>query len=152
MDVTSLTQRVTEDDWETWRGIRLRSLRDSPDAFASTYEREAAYDEADWRERLRLGPRLLVVEGGEPVALGGGFPLPHGLAVFGLWTEPAHRGRGHATAILDVVVAWARKRDLRVELHVNLPTRARGRPTSATASRRRASSSRSGPAPTSRSS
>ena len=37
-------------------------------------------------------------------------------------------------AVLDVVVAWARERDLPVELHVNTPTREPGRRTSATAS------------------
>lgn len=120
MDRSPLTRRVAADDWETWRDIRLRSLRDSPDAFGSTLEREAAYDEADWRERMRKGPRVLVVEDGQAVALGGGFPNDQTLMVFGMWTAPGHRGRGHATVILDVVVGWARERDLPVALHVNL--------------------------------
>ncbi|MEO5852595.1 MAG: bifunctional GNAT family N-acetyltransferase/class I SAM-dependent methyltransferase [Nocardioides sp.] len=116
----ALTRRATEDDWETWREIRLRSLLDSPDAFGSTYDRELAFTEADWRGRLHQGPRVLVSVDGCAVALGGGFPVPEGLMVFGMWTDPAHRGHGHATAVLDVVVGWARERDLPVELHVNL--------------------------------
>ena len=39
-------------DWETWRDLRLRALRDSPSAFGSTYDREATYDKALWRDRL----------------------------------------------------------------------------------------------------
>lgn len=120
MDRAGLTSRLGPDDWETWRDIRLRSLQDSPDAFGSTLEREAAYDEADWRERMRLGPRELVVEDGLAVALGGGFPVDQTLMVFGMWTAPGHRGRGHATVILDAVVGWARERSLPVVLHVNL--------------------------------
>ena len=111
---------VGPDDWEAWRLLRLRSLRDSPDAFGSTYEREAPFAEALWRERLTQGPRVLVLEDGEPVALGGGFPVDAGLMVFGMWTDPAHRGRGHARAILDVVTGWAAERRLPVELHVAL--------------------------------
>ena len=113
-------RRVGPDDWEAWRDIRLRSLRDSPDAFGSTYEREAAFEEADWREQADGRPGVLVLEDGPPVALGGGFAADGALQVFGMWTEPAHRGRGHARAILDVVTGWAAERELPVELHVAL--------------------------------
>lgn len=114
-------RRVDGDDWELWREIRLRSLLDSPDAFGSTYDAELGFAEADWRQRLKRGPRVLVLADDRPVAMGGGFPLPgHRLMVFGMWTDPAHRGRGHARAVLDVVVGWARERGLAVELHVNV--------------------------------
>lgn len=116
----SEVRRVRPDDWESWREIRLRSLADSPDAFGSTHDREVGFGEADWRERLRKGPRALVLTDGQPVALGGGFPVPEGLFVFGMWTDPGHRRLGHAQAVLDVVVGWARERDLPVVLHVNL--------------------------------
>ena len=116
----SEVRRVGQDDWEAWRDIRLRSLAECPDAFGSTYAREVDFVEADWRERLRKGPRVLVLTHGQPMALGGGFPVPEGLMVFGMWTDPGHRRLGHANAVLDVVVGWARERDLPVGLHVNL--------------------------------
>ncbi len=107
------------DDWEVWREIRLRSLADAPDAFGSTYERELAFAEDDWRERLKAGPRVVVLLDGRAVALGGGFPRDDELMVFGMWTDPAHRRHGHADRVLDVVVQWARERGLPVTLHVN---------------------------------
>ena len=112
--------RVHEDDWQAWRDLRLRSLADAPDAFGSTLERELAFSETDWRDRLKKGPRVLVLVDDVPVALGGGFPNGDALMVFGMWTDPAHRRRGHADAVLDVVVGWARERDLPVVLHVNV--------------------------------
>jgi len=90
------------DDWETFRDIRLRSLADSPDAFGSTWERERAFTEAEWRRRL--GVPVYVVEDPRPVAIGGTFDqegVPH---VWGMWTDPAHRGRGHARRILDALI------------------------------------------------
>jgi predicted GNAT family acetyltransferase len=95
-------RRLGPDDWEDFRDIRLRSLHESPDAFGSTLEREQAFTEDDWRRRL-TGP-VYVVADPRPVAIGGIFDnagTPH---VWGMWTAPGHRGRGHARAILDALI------------------------------------------------
>jgi ribosomal protein S18 acetylase RimI-like enzyme len=95
-------RRLTPDDWEDFREIRLEALADSPDAFGSTLEREQAFTEGDWRRRL-TGP-VYVVDDPRPVSVGGIFDnagTPH---VWGMWTDPAHRGRGHARRILDALV------------------------------------------------
>jgi ribosomal protein S18 acetylase RimI-like enzyme len=113
----SEVRRLEPDDWEAFRDIRLRALADSPDAFGSTRERERAYTEDDWRQRLS-GP-VAVVEDPEPVAVGGVFlnaDVPH---VWGMWTDPAHRGRGHARQILDEVLPPDRTAQL--DVNVNNP-------------------------------
>jgi predicted GNAT family acetyltransferase len=106
--------RLGPDDWETFRDVRLRSLADSPDAFGSTLEREQAFTEADWRQRVS-GPVYVVLDPG-PVAVGGMFDSDGVGHVWGMWTDPAHRGRGHARRILDVLTPL---HDV-VQLHVNL--------------------------------
>ncbi len=95
-------RRLGPDDWEVFRDIRLRSLADSPDAFGSTLAREHAFAEGEWRRRVS-GP-VYVVEDPGPVAVGGLFDDAGVLHVWGMWTEPAHRGRGHARAILDALI------------------------------------------------
>jgi predicted GNAT family acetyltransferase len=106
--------RLGPDDWETFRDVRLRSLADSPDAFGSTLEREQAFTEADWRQRVS-GPVYVVLDPG-PVSVGGMFDNDGVGQVWGMWTDPAHRGRGHARRILDVLTPL---HDV-VQLHVNL--------------------------------
>jgi ribosomal protein S18 acetylase RimI-like enzyme len=106
-------RRLEADDWEIFREIRLRSLADSPDAFGSTLEREQAFGEDDWRHRLS-GPVYAVHDPG-PVAVGGLFDHEGVLHVWGMWTDPAHRGRGHARRILDALIAP----DVEVVLDVN---------------------------------
>ena len=99
----SEVRRLRPDDWETFRDLRLRSLAGAPDAFGSTLEREQAFTEDDWRRRV--AGQVVAVLDPEPVAVGGLFDdhgVPH---VWGMWTDPAHRGRGHARRILDALIA-----------------------------------------------
>jgi ribosomal protein S18 acetylase RimI-like enzyme len=96
-------RRIEPDDWALFREIRLRSLAESPDAFGSTLEREQGFAEDDWRRRL-TGPVYVVTDPG-PVAVGGIFDEGGTLHVWGMWTDPAHRGRGHARRILDALIA-----------------------------------------------
>jgi ribosomal protein S18 acetylase RimI-like enzyme len=110
----SEVRRIGPDDWEMFRDIRLRSLADSPDAFGSTLEREQALTEADWRRRAS-GPVVVVLDPG-PVSVGGLFDNDGVGHVWGMWTDPAHRRRGHARAILDALLPD----DGPVQLHVNV--------------------------------
>lgn len=95
-------RRLGPDDWQDFSRIRLRSLADSPDAFGSTLAREQHFREDDWRQRLH-GP-VYVVDDPDPVSVGGIFDnhgTPH---VWGMWTDPAHRGQGHARRILGALI------------------------------------------------
>jgi ribosomal protein S18 acetylase RimI-like enzyme len=110
-------QLLSADDWAVLRDVRLRSLADSPDAFGSTLEREAPFDEQEWRQRL-LHPVAVVLDGSRAVSVGGVFPYDGALNIWGMWTDPEHRGRGHARAVLDRLLAGTAER--RVQLHVNV--------------------------------
>jgi predicted GNAT family acetyltransferase len=118
-DVTTELRRITPDDWELLRDIRLRALADSPDAFGSTLEREASGDESEWRRRAS-GPLLVVMEGDRAMSMAGTFTDEVGVHVWGMWTDPAHRGKGYGRAILDGLLGEARAAGLLVQLHVNI--------------------------------
>jgi ribosomal protein S18 acetylase RimI-like enzyme len=107
-------RRLGPDDWAEFREIRLRSLADSPDAFGSTLEREQAFTEDDWRRRLSVP--LYVVDDPRPVAIGGTFDNDGVLHVWGMWTDPAHRGHGHARALLDALIPPERAAQLDVNV------------------------------------
>jgi GNAT superfamily N-acetyltransferase len=110
---------LTPDDWAEWRSIRLASLLETPSAYGSTYEREVAFTEQDWRDRLS-SPAVAVRENGVPVAIGGGFsPDPGILYIIAMYVVPEHRGRGLSKLVLDALVGHAREHGLRVEMSVN---------------------------------
>ena len=115
------TQVVAPEDWRTWRSLRLRALLQNPDAFGSTHDREAEFDEDTWRSRLdgTGGPAVIAHVDETPVGLGAGWIYEPGrLMVVAMWTEPAWRGHGVGRKVLDHVVAWARQRNLRPNLWV----------------------------------
>jgi ribosomal protein S18 acetylase RimI-like enzyme len=107
-------RRLGPDDWEVFRQIRLAALSDAPDAFSSTLEREQAFTEDDWRGRVSVP--VYVVDDPGPVAVGGIFDNDGIGEVWGMWTDPAHRGRGHGRRILDAVTPLLPQ----VQLHVNI--------------------------------
>lgn len=111
---------VGGDAWETWRDIRLRALQDAPNAFGSTYERELAFTESDFRNRLDgPDPSVIAFSGDEPVGMGAGFQGAEGwLRIVAMWMDPLSRGQGVGGFVLKELVGWAGKHRLRTHLDV----------------------------------
>jgi len=100
-------------DWQALRDVRLQALRDAPYAFGSSYAREAAFDEAEWRKRsARDGSFLAFLPELTPAGLAGGFREESGLVeLVAMFVRPQARGRGVGEALIAAVVGWARARD-----------------------------------------
>lgn len=105
-------ERLTEDDWETLREIRLAALTTDEAAFGSSLERERGFKETHWRMRLRTTPSFVVRIDGRAVGLVGVIREPGAPAderhLVALWVAPEHRGRGVAQALLAAAEDWAR--------------------------------------------
>jgi len=106
-----LIRRLGPDEWELLREVRLRSLSDAPDAFASTFEREAGFDPAVWRERVAAAAWFVGDDGDATIGIVSGrrdpaYPeLQRHLNA--MWVAASARGTGVATGLVDAVVAWA---------------------------------------------
>jgi ribosomal protein S18 acetylase RimI-like enzyme len=113
-------ERLGEDDWASFRELRLRSLLDSPEAFGSTYGDESSRTERAWRDwaagRWRGGTAIVFsgcADDGTAVgtATGAEYEVEAGVAhVYAMWVAPDARGAGVGRALLDAVEAWARER------------------------------------------
>ncbi|HEY9408251.1 MAG TPA: GNAT family N-acetyltransferase [Jiangellaceae bacterium] len=104
-------ETIGPDDWRTWRDLRLASLLDAPAAFGSTYEQWRDADETRWRARLEAPGVLMVARlDDEPVGTAGGFfPSSSEAELISMWVAPAGRGRGVGDALVEAVLAWARR-------------------------------------------
>lgn len=89
---------VTEENWRTYRDVRLAALLDTPRAFANTYAVSAAYSEESWRARLTSMRVWLAEIDDRPV---GTVAVWHSddqpadeIYLIGMWVSASARGAG----------------------------------------------------------
>jgi ribosomal protein S18 acetylase RimI-like enzyme len=102
-------RRLGPDDWQLRRTVRLAALSEAPYAFGSTYEREVAMTEEEWRAR-RSATFVGLDETG-PVGIAGAYTPPDEpdvREVVGMWVQPAQRGGKLADQLLAAVLDEAR--------------------------------------------
>ena len=113
-----MIRRVESDDWKLLRDVRLRALREDPDAFLATHDQEAAFADEQWQARAsQAHGASFVVEGedgGEGLATGIIDSDPAVVFLVGMWVAPARRGDGTARELVRRVVDWARSREARL--------------------------------------
>jgi ribosomal protein S18 acetylase RimI-like enzyme len=100
--------RIGERDWEQLREIRLRALRENPEAFGARPEREERFGPKHWQMRLRSSPTWLATsDTGDPVGVVTMISEPASPVddrhLLGLWVAPEVRRSGVGWALLDTV-------------------------------------------------
>jgi O-acetyl-ADP-ribose deacetylase (regulator of RNase III)/GNAT superfamily N-acetyltransferase len=116
-------RRAMAGDGAILRDLRIRALRDAPDAFSSTLAQGVALDAGEWERRLAASGIFLWEEDGEPLGLVAALPDDGGDAtrmwLMSMWVHPGSRGKGVVDALVETVVAHARSegaREVRLEV------------------------------------
>ena len=109
-------------DWQRVQRLRLAALRDSPDAFGSTFDEEVLRLPEWWIDRLQSSGSTTFIAT-EPydsgIAVLGSFHSPPDCGVFAVWVAPSHRGLGVGNALMRSVIDEARRKGVsRLVLHV----------------------------------
>ena len=127
--------RLTPNDWESHRDLRLEALATDPQAFGATYADNAAYDEATWRARLAAVTYWQARQDGMPLGMVGLWdpsvglgeqngddvdPEPAASFLIAMYVRPLARGGGVGDALVVAVLADAAARGHR---HVVLDVR-----------------------------
>jgi len=105
---------LSSNDWRIWRSLRLAALTEAPEAFGSRLADWIDADENRWRERLSIPGAIDLVAldsgAGSPIGMVTGTPSARrgaGAELISMWVDPAARGKGVATLLVEAVVAWA---------------------------------------------
>ena len=96
-------------DWEAVRDIRLRSLREEPDAYASDYLTETRFEPDVWKQRLATASSQLAFDDDHAlVGIATGLDTGDGdTYVVGMYVAPEARGSGCARQLLDAITKLA---------------------------------------------
>lgn len=112
-------RRLTTDDIDIYRDIRLRALRADPQAFGSSFEHESAFDDTAWRQRLSgFGgrPGVVFVRELDDVVRGvvgiAQSNVRTDALLWGMWVDPTARGHGVAAALVAAAYDWASEQNL----------------------------------------
>ena len=101
--------RVDPDGWRRLREIRLAGLAEAPEMFGSTYARELAFDEEEWRTRAARPATYIASRDGVDIGTAGVFELDSGWWVMGMWVAPEARGSGVVEALVEACEATVRE-------------------------------------------
>jgi GNAT superfamily N-acetyltransferase len=115
------------DEWARLRDLRLRSLAEVPEAYATTLAQAERLTDDEWKERASpAAARVCLVEeahDGELVGMCGGELDPDEPAVAWLaamFVEPRRRRAGVGRRLLEAFELWAREHGAaKVKLEVN---------------------------------
>lgn len=107
---------VTVDDWPQLRAIRLEALRDTPSAYATTYDETIAFPDSLWFEHTKAsvaGVDQITVVGfddDKAVSLATGLLREHHAAlitvVVSVYVTASVRGTGTGDRMLSLIHAW----------------------------------------------
>ena len=106
MDIRS----TVKEDWKRLRQVRLAALLDTPTAFGVSYQTAADYTDEQWQVRASsTGTAFwLAFEKDRPVGMiGAAVSDTQRFNLIGMWVEPAARGSGVATQLVEIVKARA---------------------------------------------
>ena len=101
-------QRCATSGWRRYWTPRTPSRRRTRE--------QAAFEEADWRDRIARGGTFLAylpeVDASEPVGLAGGYQAgPGTVGLISMFVRPEARGHGVGEALISAVLDWARARN-----------------------------------------
>jgi ribosomal protein S18 acetylase RimI-like enzyme len=108
-------------DAETWKKLRLDALKEAPKSFGSSYEEEFNYSLADWQASLNKSDVFAAFCGTDLMGVAGFYSLSqlktkHRGVLFGLYTLPAYRGQGTASALMKKIITHAKSRVCQLHL------------------------------------
>jgi RimJ/RimL family protein N-acetyltransferase len=105
--------KLPPEKWQAYKALRLRALRDDPQAFSESFQKAVAYPDERWQQRAaegyagKVSLMVFASEGEQLVGMMGVFFPPHdpGMAlIVGMYVVPEARGKGISKQLMAALL------------------------------------------------
>jgi ribosomal protein S18 acetylase RimI-like enzyme len=110
-------QLLLPNEFERFKTIRLRALREDPDAFGATYQEACERKQEAWVEQVAQIPTFVATNGALDLGLvrvTKDAADPQIAWLISMWVAPEARGNQIASKLIDVAVEWSAKQGVRI--------------------------------------
>jgi len=120
-----IIRRIRIGEFDLFKQIRLRALKEAPYAFSSTYESALQRSEESWREQADNSAQgsdratFITFSDDAPVGIAALYRVENQTSVGAMlqvWVAPEHRGTGVARDLIDAIFEWAGENNFRMIL------------------------------------
>src|SRR3989344_1193402 len=101
--------KISPDEWQTIRNIRLRAVKEELFAFGKSYEEELQCSEEQWRKKIASSVYMIAKEKGRPVGMlcgvqQNGSRLQHVATIYGVYVVPEARSKHVALLLMETLI------------------------------------------------
>jgi|WetSurMetagenome_2_1015567.scaffolds.fasta_scaffold45411_2 ribosomal protein S18 acetylase RimI-like enzyme len=117
---------LTPELWEKYKKIRLRGLREEPQAFARSYDEEMAFPIEKWIERSSNPYNFMAIENGVPLGTAGVYFVNDAgekiANIVGVFVVNEARGRKIGSKLIETVINRLKqeKETKKIRINVNI--------------------------------
>ncbi|APH37828.1 GNAT family N-acetyltransferase [Bacillus velezensis] len=120
-------RRLTANDTQPYSDIRLKALKDHPDAFAVSYDEEKEWPSEKFKARLEADNAIVLGAFEQDRLIGilkiskhPLFKLRHIAVIGSMYISPKHRGSGAGKALMTEAISRAKKMKDTEQLHLSV--------------------------------
>jgi len=118
-----MIRKLTTDDFEIWKALRLEAVKDYPESFGESYENIVEQDIKWFEQSLKNGTIFVYEKDNQIIGLVGTFSMQpgnmtHRATLFGLYVQPEQRQKGIAGELVEHVISFVAKTHKQIHLTV----------------------------------
>ena len=104
---------LTQEDWKSWKKIRLEALKNVPEAFDSSFEEESLLSDENFIENLKRSNIFGAFNDSDIIGCVGFYVLPsnkikHRGMLWGMYVKSEYRGKMAADSLLNAAIQHAK--------------------------------------------
>src|SRR5689334_2850210 len=114
---------LNQEDWHSWKNLRLEALQKAPEAFGSSFEEESDWPDEKFKLSLKNSHIFGAFIDDQLIGCAGFYILDslkgrHKGIFWGMYVKPKQRGSGVADSLVKTIITYAKPHIIQLHLTV----------------------------------